>query len=362
MFHSEDSFSANYTEARRKFREAAADAGGELDSWLHPEAGPDGGEIFTDVAWIGPSAATKVLVLISATHGVEGFCGSGAQVDLMRRGEVTGDADDLAFLLIHAINPYGFAWLRRTTHENIDLNRNWVDYAQPMPVNEGYRALHPALCPAVWTDETRAAGELALQTSEREIGRDATRNAYGAGQWEYPDGLFYGGTAPSWSRQTQTAIFDRWLGKARKVAIVDYHTGLGPLGFAEPIVTAPVGSPAYRRARSWYGATTRSTAGGLSVGARIEGDGLTGAIKLLPHAEVTPMALEYGTLPRREVINANREDNWLHSHGDPRGDGAQATKGRLRDAYFVDRTDWKGMVIGQSLQVFRQAVSGLSED
>ena len=31
---------------------------------------------------------------------------------------------DLAVMMVHAINPYGFAWLRRTTEEGVDLNRN----------------------------------------------------------------------------------------------------------------------------------------------------------------------------------------------------------------------------------------------
>ena len=83
--NSADSFSADYPEARAKFREAAEAAGGALARIQNPNKGPDGGDISTDVAWFGPSAAEKVLVLVSATHGVEGFCGSGAQVDWLRR-------------------------------------------------------------------------------------------------------------------------------------------------------------------------------------------------------------------------------------------------------------------------------------
>src|SRR5215469_7640129 len=150
--NSADSFSPDYAAARVKFREAAEAAGAALDSYPHPERGPDGGDLSTDVALIGPKTAERVLVMISATHGVEGFCGSGAQVDWLRRGEAASLPSGLAVLMIHAINPYGFAWLRRVTQENVDLNRNWVDFAGPLPENPGYDALADAAVPAEWTE------------------------------------------------------------------------------------------------------------------------------------------------------------------------------------------------------------------
>ncbi len=106
--------------------------------------GPDGGDLSTDVAWIGPRDAERVLVMISATHGVEGFCGSGAQIDWLNRGEAARLSTGFGALLVHAINPYGFAWLRRVTHENVDLNRNWIDFAAPPPENGDYETLRAA--------------------------------------------------------------------------------------------------------------------------------------------------------------------------------------------------------------------------
>ena len=79
-------FSGTYAEARDKFLGAATAAGAHLSSYAHPERGPDGGGLTTDCAWIGPADARAVVVLVSGTHGVEGHCGSGAQVDWLRRG------------------------------------------------------------------------------------------------------------------------------------------------------------------------------------------------------------------------------------------------------------------------------------
>src|SRR4051794_32222167 len=74
-------FAPDYAAARTKFIAAAAAAGATLRSYRNPHSGPAGEELWTDAAWLGPAPARKVLVTISATHGVEGFCGSGAQVD-----------------------------------------------------------------------------------------------------------------------------------------------------------------------------------------------------------------------------------------------------------------------------------------
>jgi hypothetical protein len=104
-------FSESYAEAREKFLRAAEAAGAHLlDSHAHPLKGPDGGDLATDVAWIGPRSARKLLVLVSSTHGIEGYCGSGCQISWLENRHYHRDArPDTAALLIHAINPHGFA-------------------------------------------------------------------------------------------------------------------------------------------------------------------------------------------------------------------------------------------------------------
>jgi hypothetical protein len=151
-----ESFSEIYEEARRKFVAAATQAGGAPERVENPERGPDGGALSTDFVRFGPASAEKLLVMISGTHGVEGFYGSGVQVEWLARGGASSLPRDTAAWLIHAINPYGFAWQRRVDENNVDLNRNWLDFSRPLPVNEGYAELADALCPADWSSETHA--------------------------------------------------------------------------------------------------------------------------------------------------------------------------------------------------------------
>jgi len=358
--NSAESFGADYQDARIRFRQAVSSAGGVLDSVAHPERGPDGRELFTDVALVGEKNADRFLVMISGTHGVEGFCGSGAQVDWLRREEASRLPRGLAVLMIHAINPYGFAWLRRVTEDNVDLNRNWVDFAAPAPENPGYDALARAISPTEWTATAQTVASALLAAYGREHGFMALQQALSGGQYKHPQGIFYGGQAPTWSRRTQSAIFAEYLSSATRVAILDYHTGLGPWGFAEQIVTDRPGTAAYERARSWFGDAITCPAAGDSASADIKGDGLAAAPVLLAEAVVTGMALEVGTKTVTEVLNALRADAWLHAHGDPASPQGREIKREMRNAFFGDADDWKGMVAGQSLLACRQAIKGLT--
>ena len=74
-------FAQSYSEARRKFVDAATQAGSGLASYVLPDrSGPTNEELVVDVARIGSQEPRNLLLIISGTHGVEGFCGSGCQV------------------------------------------------------------------------------------------------------------------------------------------------------------------------------------------------------------------------------------------------------------------------------------------
>jgi hypothetical protein len=361
--HSEmtlQSFSAAYGDARTQFVEAAQAQGGELQRIAHPARGPDGADLSMDIAWFGDRSSRKVLVTFSGVHGVEGFFGSGVQIEWMRRREQLRLPKDTAALLVHAVNPYGFAWLRRTNENNIDLNRNWIDFDRPLPVNERYEEIAQDLCPSVWSAETQAATGARLTSWRERHGERVFMQTLTGGQWRHADGLFYGGTAPSWSRKVLTDVLKFYLGGASRIAIIDFHTGLGPQGYAEPIIHRRRDDPGFVRTRSWIGAAATSVYGGGSVSAEIHGDGLSAVPALMPNAVVDAVALECGVLPPDQVGLALRADNWLHAHGDPTGSEAKGIKKLIREAFHSEAPMWQGMALGQGLAACRAALGGLS--
>ncbi len=354
-------FSAKYADARAKFLDAATAAHARLKSYRNPTRGPEGEELFTDTAWVGPADAERVLMSISATHGVEGFCGSGVQVGWHDSGLAKELPEGTAVLTVHASNPHGFAWLRRVTEENVDLNRNFVDHAKDYPVHPAYEELHEAICPRGWDDADIAATGTVLDAYTEKHGAFALQEAITAGQYRHADGLFYGGNAPTWAAATLHEILKRELAGARRVAVIDYHTGLGPRGYGERICVHAPGSPDLARAESWYGGDITSPAQGNSASAELTGVNLVGIVEALPHAQVTGIALEYGTIATDDVIFALRADNWLHAHGDPASTKGQEIKAQIRDAFYQDADDWKQIIWERGINTQNLALKGLCE-
>ncbi|MCC7050063.1 MAG: M14 family metallopeptidase [Alphaproteobacteria bacterium] len=353
-------FPASYARGRDQFRGLARAAGARLVALPHPGKGPDGGDLSIDAAWFGPADAARALLLISATHGVEGHCGSGCQAGWLTAAGPRRLPDGMGALVIHAINPHGFAWTRRVTEDNVDLNRNFVDFDKPLPQNPAYDAIADAVAPPEWTAESRAATEKVLLDFAREHGQFALQGALQGGQYRHPGGVFFGGAAPTWSRRHFLELAERFIGRSRAVGVVDLHTGLGPYGYGEPICMHRPGTPAHARAREWYGKELTAPESGDSKSAVIVGTLGQGLERTLKDTAVTGMALEYGTQPVPDVMLALRADNWLHHHGDVGSAEGRAIKRQIRDAFYQDKDDWKEKVLARALDMIDRAVAGLA--
>jgi hypothetical protein len=354
-------FSESYAEARTKFCGAAAAADGAIRSWLNPHAlGPDGEKLHLDAARFGPADADKMVVMISSTHGVEGHCGSGAEIAWLRTGGPARIPKDTGALLVHAINPYGFAWTRRVNEDNVDLNRNFVDHDKGYPGNEGYLALADALLPRDWSAECLAESQRVLEAYAQKHGAFALQGAISGGQYSHPDGIFFGGLKPTWSNRTIRAIAREELGRARRVAVIDYHTGLGPFGHGELICTVPPTAKSYKRARAWYGDELTSPEVGTSSSAVVTGAMTDAFPQELPDAEVTSVAIEYGTYPVPDVLNAVRADNWLHQRGDLASPVGKTIKTDMKERFFPAGDKWREMVWTRADQTIGWALEGLA--
>lgn len=354
-------FSESYAEARPKFCAAAAAAGGDIRSRLNPHArGPNGEALFLDTAIFGPADAENMLVLIAGTHGVEGHCGSGAEIAWLRHGGPSRLPPRTGALLIHAINPYGFAWTRRVTEDNVDLNRNFVDHDKAYPRNDGYLALAEAVLPRAWNDESRAETNRVFAAYAQEHGAYAFQGALSSGQYTHPDGIFFGGHKPTWSNRTVRAIARDHLSDARRVAVIDFHTGLGPFGHGELICAVPPTAKSFSRAKAWYGDEMTSPEGGTSTSAVVVGVMTDAFPQELPDAQVTPIAIEYGTYPVPDVLDAVRADNWLHHRGDLGSAQGKALKANMKERFFPAGDKWRDMVWSRADQTIGWALAGLT--
>ncbi|MCK6451342.1 MAG: M14 family metallopeptidase [Alphaproteobacteria bacterium] len=358
-----DRFPASYADARARFVAAVRAQGSEAIAYKNDRRGPAGEELATDVAWFGPRDAPRVLVIVSGTHGVEGACGSAAQLDWCLDSGPQRLLPETAACLVHAINPHGFAWLRRVTEEGVDLNRNFVDFAAPLPENPEYDALADAIVPRSLDGSSLEAAERRIAAFRAEHGEAAFRRARTRGQYRHPTGMFFGGQAPTWARRTLEAIVrDFRLADRRIVAVIDVHSGLGPYGYGEPIGKNPPGTEGAALARRWYGPSLTQPAAGTSTTTLVSGGASDGWFRAAGD-RVIYVAPEFGTLGPESGRIALRADHWLHAWGrvDWADDETRTIKAAIKTHYDPVDPGWREMVLFRMRQIIGQALVGLAQ-
>jgi Protein of unknown function (DUF2817) len=355
-------FSQSYAEARGKFLAAADAAGLNNEPHWHPLLGRDGERLAMDVVLEGDPRAQGLLIISSACHGVEGYCGSGVQTALLSdpSWHAAVRASGVAVLYIHALNPHGFSWWRRVTQEGVDLNRNFLDFQhhQALPHNAAYDEIAAALVPPLWPPT--AADEAILAAYANQHGERALQTAITGGQYAHELGLFYGGHAPTWSNVTLRHVFEEHARHAEAVGWIDLHTGLGPSGHGERIFACQDDKAALMRARDWWGPEVTSIYDGSSSSALLQGLMWNALLQTCPQATYTGIALEYGTVALPQMIDALRADHWLEAHPEAPAEQAQQIKRQVRDAFYTDTPQWKQQILDQAQQAARQAIRGLS--
>jgi hypothetical protein len=353
-------FSDSYKDARRKFVEATRKAGAKLSSYQHPaERGPSGEPLFLDVSVLGPGDASRIFVVGSGTHGIEGYSGSAAQRAWLRgRPRLPKDT---AVVFFHAQNPWGFAHKTRVTEENVDLNRNFIDFSRPLPANPGYEELHPVVAIRDWNEAAIGGVFAGLDAYRERVGEKAFSDAFNGGQYSRPDGIFYGGARPQWSNGAFRAAVGTHLARARKIAFMDLHTGIGPWCEHIYLCFHPEGSPARERARAWWGERAVNLQGVTHKKlATYSGTIIDAVTEMLPAAEVTSIVVEFGTRPRHDMQRASMAQRWMRFEGPRDPVLAARVRREYEAAFYPAEPEWRQAVLDQSREFLDRGVRGIS--
>lgn len=214
---------------RRAFRRSVRRLGGELEALPYPARGPNGRRLFVDAARIGPADATTLAVVVTGIHGVEGPCGSICLVDGLESGLFRDAAPDTAFLLIHGLNPWGYAWNRRVNENGVDLNRNFRSHRGDL-VNDFYQEIEHLAVPRRVTAANTAKFLTNLGWHLVTRGRQQTEKMLLGGQRSDPLGLYYVGMQAQPSAAILARLLRRFTRGAEKVVYLDIHSGLGDFG------------------------------------------------------------------------------------------------------------------------------------
>lgn len=353
-------------EQRERFLQAAVKADATLSEYRHPLPGPFGEALHTDVALLGDPAASRVLVALSGTHGIEGYYGSDCQRAWLEQMSAAHLPDDTAVLLIHLINPWGTAWRRRVNEDNLDLNRNYLDFTQPLPDNAAYAGLHDIYACTQLHGPERDQADARLAAHIEDQGWQRVMSIVEAGQYSHADGLFYGGVAPSWSNRTLRSIVQTHLAHARVILGFDLHTGAGEYGHPMLLTIAQSAYPALADAQAIYGPwlyTLLTGAGQVSdtgVAATATGYTSQALLEALPDSRLMQLVIECGTYPGPQVQQVLRDDHWLHLHGDPLDRTGALIKQAMLEQFYPADPDWRATAWLRTRQIWERGLRGLA--
>ena len=177
---------------------------------------------------------TNLIVLTTGVHGMEGYIGS-VMLDVFF-GEIYPElnTEDTGILVVANVNPYGMKHYRRYNESNVDLNRNFIlDWETfDLSSNKEYPKVKDFLGPqgkignALWHE---AGFYLSLAKTAITDGADTVSDALLTGQYEYPQGVYYGGTGDEASTVYLKDVFGKCLDSAyENIVHIDIHSGYGP--------------------------------------------------------------------------------------------------------------------------------------
>lgn len=231
-----DSFLASYEEIRAHLQarvEKLSAAGITVEHTPHAVDESDG--LYIDTIYLPANAAhTNLIVLTTGVHGIEGYIGSVMLDVFFEEIYPTLDKETTGVLVVANVNPYGMKYLRRYNENNVDLNRNFIlDWNSfDLSTNKEYPKVEKFLGPkgaignALWHE---AGFYLSLAKEALTVGADTVSDALLGGQYEYPEGVYYGGTGDELSTAYLKQVFSQCLeGDYENIVHLDIHSGYGP--------------------------------------------------------------------------------------------------------------------------------------
>ncbi|MFK8080977.1 MAG: M14 family metallopeptidase [Granulosicoccus sp.] len=358
-------FPEDYFDSRARFRQAASALGAVQHRF--PLVTHNGAELSVDVALMG-SPERCAIVLSSGLHGVEGKVGAAIQLAWMEsRLSATKKG---RFVLIHALNPYGYATGRRANEDNIDLNRNFLKpgsfsslpVSPPRHAPTDYARFDALLNPACPPQRFDAFYLKSLGYLLRE-GKQRLQGAIVTGQYEFPKGLFYGGDRHSVTVQLVQDRIHEWIGDATQVCHLDFHSGLGRFAGCQLLVDSVPGTPTHQWYEQTFGASdVVSTYPADTQAYKAQGAMGSWLSACLHDREYRFITAEFGSYPSLSVLAALREENQAFHFTASDSVARARARQRLERVFCPVSASWRTRVIKRGLELVDQATvaSGFS--
>jgi hypothetical protein len=323
-------YASTYEEAREQFRQLAAERGGTLVALpVNQRQG-----LFIDIAlWQGSS--DTLIIHVSGVHGVEAYPGSAVQCAFLDQWK-PDQLGERSLLLIHCVNPFGMRYLRRWNAHNVDLNRNFLEQFDSLPANPMYHRLASFLNPQ---QEQQLNGF--TWRALRKLLRyrfTALQQAIAQGQYDDPEGIFFGGNQLSTEATLLLDFFRQHLSHYAFIRGIDFHTGLGKYQQSSFYLEPDFTSAQYHQAEKLLSSPVIYGEPGKRRSYQVQGSLITGLKQYYSGQDFLMLTQEIGTIGPIRILRTLREENYYYHY--VMGYQPEAAL-RLKQAFCPDEPEWK---------------------
>lgn len=369
LFADESYFLSSYDESRSSFLSLSKSllSKGTGESGKFQVASDKDEKLYTDYVYLPPKFEPKhLIILISGVHGIETFATSAIQRMFMSDVLPNLDRENTGYLIIHALNPYGFKFGRRVTEYNVDLNRNFIlNWEEHKDHNDKYSNFDDFLNPktkvsAGFIPTIVEASKALIIIAKESI--SSFRQAVVQGQYKFPKGIFYGGEEAESQVFQIKDVIQNYAKNFKKVLAIDLHTGYGEKG-----VLHFFGIPKYDE-------KIKGIMDKVFEGYKIDsgndknfytttGDSIGFLSKILPSKIVVPMTFEYGTMNSQSLkgsleslLRVKRENQGVHFGYNSKSDEVKI-KNDFKLMFCPKDSEWREQVMRTSKEIFPKVIN-----
>ena len=365
-------FPKNYMASRERFRGQITHV---QEHWpnaeLHQYALAEHPELTLD--WLRAEALTqpeKLIILTTGEHGAEGIVGAAMMQLFIEEYLPRLNPQNTGLLLVHAINPWGMQHNRRVNSNNVDLNRNFIGDGKIFipAANPEYRPLHPFLNPQK-TLRGSLCSKLEFLSKLIKImvspGQSALRSGILMGQYEFPQGLYFGGEQIEEETWVMVDLYRKAVQPYAQILHLDMHTGYGPR-YQMSLVNSPTERRAPTELKTAFNYPEVVAASPEEFYA-IQGDMIDWVYLLVqtefPEKMLYATAFEFGTLGTSlpaaiRSLRAMIFENQVHWHGALREATARRVQADFSELFAPTEKTWRAKAIADA----RQAFDGILQD
>ena len=358
-------FNDTWQECRADFRSEAEEMKARFDSvalFAVPVKSKTDDNLTIDFCYVPAKDTTeKLVVIISGTHGIEGYVGSAVQQMLMNEFFQPEMYSNTGVLLVHGLNAWGFKHQRRFTENNVDLNRNFsTDASLFKTENDGFVALYDMLTPKGEVNMGSLQNRFFMLKAIKKIaqkGMPALLQAFAQGQYEFPEGIYFGGQDFEQQKQIVTEVFSEIATPYHTILNLDLHTGFGERGELH-LFPNPVDDPELKAAMENVFDGYPIDWGDSDNFYTVHGQFVEYIGELFPDKTSIPMLMEFGTLNTSTTVGAVKSahisivENQGAHYGYKSEKDSLKVKAGYYEMFYPPSEKWRTNAIEVSKQMF----------